>query len=618
MGQALRGGRAALAIVGGGWAAAFALSAAAAGEPDLTDFRTVTTCQQAEIKGRPGGPPPAPGRTGYLGVSFQANEHAKLIVSEVADASPAAKAGLLKGDELHSLDGLPITSAAAFREAVQALQPGTTIKLAFRRGSEDKVLAATLDATSKPLSASLQRVVLGVTMSDVQNVAGLVIRQITDNGPAAKAGLKSGDVIASVDGTELTDSASLREALAGKNPGDRVKVLVKRDQSEQEYEIELSADTAGATASRNDRGGGLTAWRRDVYRLAVVCIEYPDTKHNDKITREDWERSLFSEGRYQDKSATGQTVYGSVNDYYRELSCGRLRVEGQVFDWVEVSKKRGDYAAATATDRTALLGEALDKLRDREGKNVLRDFDGVFFIYAGGRFRTNRGGIYWPHRGSVTYSGARTAYFIVPEGGEQMTNISVIAHEFGHMLGLPDLYARPENPGSEGLSLWCAMSNQAGAGRPQHMSAWCKERLGWLKPAVIDPTVPQKLILGPVEGSDRECYKVLLRADGSEYLLLENRRKQGFDASLPSEGLLIWRVVGSRPMLEESHGIEGPAGPSSYRDLVPYPTRANDSFTPYTVPSSRSQLGGGLPVHITNIHELADGRITFYIGYEFE
>ena len=47
-------------------------------------------------------------------------------------------------------------------------------------------------------------------------------------------------------------------------------------------------------------------------------------------------------------------------------------------------------------------------------------------------------------------------------------------------------------------------------------------------------------------------------------------------------------------------------------------TRANDSFTPYTVPSSRSQLGGGLAIHITNIRELPDGRITFYVGYEFE
>src|SRR5262249_5454293 len=156
-----------------------------------------------------------------------------------------------KGDELVSLDGLPVSSPAAFRETVQALQPGTTIKLAIRRNGDDKVLAAELDATSKPLSASTQRVILGVTMSDVQNVAGLVIRQITDNGPAARAGLKNGDVIASVDGAELTDSASLREALAGKNPGDHVKVLVKRDQSEQEYDIELSADPTSSTGARS-------------------------------------------------------------------------------------------------------------------------------------------------------------------------------------------------------------------------------------------------------------------------------------------------------------------------------------------------------------------------------
>jgi hypothetical protein len=64
--------------------------------------------------------------------------------------------------------------------------------------------------------------------------------------------------------------------------------------------------------------------------------------------------------------------------------------------------------------------------------------------------------------------------------------------------------------------------------------------------------------------------------------------------------------------------VEGPSGPLVFRDLVPYPSRANNAFTPYTTPSSRSQLGGGLPVHITNIRRLADGRITFYVGYEYE
>jgi hypothetical protein len=121
-----------------------------------------------------------------------------------------------------------------------------------------------------------------------------------------------------------------------------------------------------------------------------------------------------------------------------------------------------------------------------------------------------------------------------------------------------------------------------------------------------------------VEDSPRECFKVLARPDGSEYFLLENRRKKGFDQSLPGEGLLIWRVLNNRPILEESHGVLGPSGPRVNSTSVPYPSPANDAFTPYTTPSSRSQLGGGLPVHITNIRELPDGRISFHIGYEYQ
>jgi hypothetical protein len=76
-------------------------------------------------------------------------------------------------------------------------------------------------------------------------------------------------------------------------------------------------------------------------------------------------------------------------------------------------------------------------------------------------------------------------------------------------------------------------------------------------------------------------------------------------------------VVRNRPILEESHGILGPAGPRLFTASVPFPSKSNDAFTPYTVPSSRSQLGGGLPIHITNIRRLPDGRITFFVGWEF-
>jgi hypothetical protein len=110
---------------------------------------------------------------------------------------------------------------------------------------------------------------------------------------------------------------------------------------------------------------------------------------------------------------------------------------------------------------------------------------------------------------------------------------------------------------------------------------------------------------------------VLLRPDGTEYLLLENRVRRGYDRDLPAEGLLIWRVVDGKPVLEESHGITTPDGSSRFLGAVPYPSPSNSAFTPYTTPSSRPVKPGGLPVHINNIRKLPDGRIIFQIGYEY-
>ena len=467
---------------------------------------------------------------------------------------------------------------------------------------------------------------LGVHVARDDN-GNLSILHVEPNSPAARQGLQPGDIIVKLAGKPLDNADTLRDELLARSPGDKLQLDVLRGEEPLEIGVTLTAPSRPLTADAAEPGpmnpltkkGGWDTrnannWKKDVYHLAVVMIEYPDVKHNDKVSIKHWEESLFSKGVYTKKSVTGQTVYGSMNDYYHEISYAKFRVEGKVFEPVLVTKKRTDYAQ---TAKQALLIEALDKLLERDGKDALARYDGVFFMHAGGRVQGLRGGIYWPHRATVTHQGKRWAYFICPEGGGQMGNISVICHEFGHMLGLPDLYARPENPGSEGVGVWCAMSNQVGNGRPQHFSAWSKEQLGWLQPTVIAPTTPQKLILSPVYKSPKECYKVLVRADGSEYFLLENRNHTGFDTSLPAQGLLVWRVVRGRPILEESHGVTGPSGPRVYPQSVPFPSKSNDAFTPFTIPSSRAQLGGGMPVHITNIRRLPDGRITFFVGYEF-
>jgi M6 family metalloprotease-like protein len=512
----------------------------------------------------------------------------------------------------------------ALRELLQTLHPGDTVTIYIKRDREDQEVKVVLGATSRPLSLSTQRVTLGIKVETVAGADGVKITEVAAGSPAEKAELKAGDIVLKVDKTEITSPFRLNDTLAEKKPGDKVTVTYQRDKNEPvQKEMAVIAEKGfgkGAGMGGPLAGGWDTRnfgyWKKSAYALAVIIIEYPDVKHSDKIGLKDWEEALFSKGTYKDKnSVTGQPVFGSVHDYYQEISYKHLSVGGKVFEPVQVGKKRAEYAQ-TAT-KTALLSEALDKLLERDGADALKEFDGIFFVYAGTRFGTQRGGLYWPHRSSFTHKGNRWSYFICPEGGDKMESISVTAHEFGHMLGLPDLYAPPESPGTEGLGVWCAMANQIGKGRPQHFSAWCKEQLGWLEPTVVDPTVKQKLILRPVQHSSKECYKVLVRPDASEYFLLENRVKQGFDKDLPAEGLLVWRIANGKPVLEESHGIPGPPGPRVFLTSVPFPSPSNNSFTPQTTPSSRSPVGGGMPVHITNIRRLPDGTITFWIGYEY-
>ncbi|MCI0455781.1 MAG: M6 family metalloprotease domain-containing protein [Gemmataceae bacterium] len=581
-----------------------------AAEPDLSAYRTVERAVTARLA-RTGTTPTS--RSGLLGVHVAPNPQGQLTIVEVAADSPAAQAGVQRGDLLLALDGKDVKDEDTFHDTLRAKSAGHAVQLILARQGQPLGVQATLEPLSRPMPPGRPRAVLGVQVATVKEGEGVTIAQVAADSPAERAKLKVGEIILKINDVSVSGPDQLRAILADRKPDDLVTLTLLLAEKSVELKVRLGSEATGDRRPQGfDRRGGY--WNKPVFRLGIICIEYPDAKHNPKIPAQAWAEAMFSQGTYTKTSATGQTVYGSLYDYYFEQSYGALRVEGKAFDYVEVSQKRGEYATG---NRSALLTEVLDKLLARDGKDALKDFDGLFFLYAGERYPAARGSLYWPHRSSVTHHGKRWPYFICPEGGSRMGTISVFCHEFGHLLGLPDLYARPENPGMEGVGVWCAMANQVGNGRPQHFCAWSKEKLGWIKPTLIDPTVKQKLILSPIEDAPKECFKVLVRPDGSEYLLLENRRKKGFDESLPAEGLLIWRVVGNRPILQEAHGVEGPAGPRAFVTAVPYPSAANDAFTPYTMPSSRAQLGGGLPVYITNICRLADGRITFHIGYEY-
>ena len=86
---------------------------------------------------------------------------------------------------------------------------------------------------------------LGVATSDASTSSvGAAIGQVTAGGPAAKAGLQAGDVVTKLGGSTVKDSSDLVGAIAGRKPGEQVKVTVKRGSSNIERTVSLGTQTA--------------------------------------------------------------------------------------------------------------------------------------------------------------------------------------------------------------------------------------------------------------------------------------------------------------------------------------------------------------------------------------
>lgn len=85
----------------------------------------------------------------------------------------------------------------------------------------------------------------------VKSGKGALIGEVTPNGPAAKAGLQSGDVITQFNGKEVVDSRQLRLRVASTSPGTKVPVKVLRSGKEQTINVVVK-DMEGAQLARKD------------------------------------------------------------------------------------------------------------------------------------------------------------------------------------------------------------------------------------------------------------------------------------------------------------------------------------------------------------------------------
>ncbi len=167
------------------------------------------------------------------------------IVSDVQSGSPADKAGLRTGDVVLALDGTPIDSGNALRNQVAPLGPGATVTLSISRDGEKQDVRATLaelpseTALGGDAAAGASGSGYGLSVQPLtpdiarrfeldEGTSGVVVAGVRPGSPAAEAGLREGDVIRRVNGTDVASADALRGALD--RSGDRPSLLlVSRD-----------------------------------------------------------------------------------------------------------------------------------------------------------------------------------------------------------------------------------------------------------------------------------------------------------------------------------------------------------------------------------------------------
>jgi serine protease Do len=122
-------------------------------------------------------------------------------VRSVAPDSPADRAGVKVGDMVVSVDGTPIDSKEAFQTALSTKGPGRPLKLLLRSRSGERSVTVTGRTPPPGIGTRILREDIGMTVR--AGSGGLRISVVDRNGPAARAGLESGDVLLGVNGSRV-------------------------------------------------------------------------------------------------------------------------------------------------------------------------------------------------------------------------------------------------------------------------------------------------------------------------------------------------------------------------------------------------------------------------------
>jgi len=402
---------------------------------------------------------------------------------------------------------------------------------------------------------------------------------------------------------------------------------------------------------RSEEGTALARAARQKLILPVILAAYSDRPGV-------IQPSVFNEKLF------GSHPGGTMKEYYAEVSSGRFILQGEVFGWFSTPRTQAQYNSGGPLGQRAVFPESPEgfvadavtaadpvvdfSLFDNDGPDGVPNsgdddglVDALIVVHPGGDAANGDEQNFWSHTSRLASHIVETddpaagggfirvdLYSLVPElvgdGSSALAaEIGVFCHEFGHQLGLVDLYdtdynsAQPGEGISYGIGIWGLMglgtngADGQSPDRPTHPCAWSKLRLGWVDPVYQDQA--GELSLAPVAQS-AQAVRVWDNDERTfSYFLLAYRTRQGFDSDLPAEGLLIWHVDerafdnrDSLLMLVDLEEADGRAdlerGVNTGDAGDPFPGQSNNTgFATLTNPSSTRNNGLPSDVAVTGI-----------------
>jgi len=196
------------------------------------------------------GDPPKSGAAVYAGIFGEDADNGARI-TRVVDNSPGSKAGLQVDDVVQSIDDKTIKSGEQLTEEIRSRKVGDILKLKLLRDGKAQEIVLTLER--RPETQTTAAVYLGATGEDGEE--GVKLTGVVEDSPAAKAGLKVGDIVQSIGSKSIQGYNQLLEDIRTRNAGDKVKVKVLRDEQPQEIEVTLAERTGGGRGGGGRRGG---------------------------------------------------------------------------------------------------------------------------------------------------------------------------------------------------------------------------------------------------------------------------------------------------------------------------------------------------------------------------